>query len=323
MIDQSMRSYPLLAATVALAALWQASAASAQLVSTGAESSTMLSCFYECKPGPDIQGEPTYRAITTLLLVNNGEFEENVDVNFIDGNSNVIATTDVHLAGSDLDELAVCATIESITGSPPPKAGIIQIGNYDDFLDQQTSGVFSWVKSVSGKFFASKPEPFDGRVVGIAKTECKYVAVPEVSSPPRIDAAGQAAPNGPPILVEDTDEPPPAQLADLIPVPDVNSGSFCRLIRGVELEVEIANSGTAAAAATTTEVVFDTGAGPVSQAIATPPLAPGASTSTSLAIPAACYGVTSNCSFSIEADRSNVENESNETNNFVNDLCLG
>ena len=96
----------------------------AQLASTGADASPILSCFYECKPGPDIQGQPTYRQVTTLPVVNNGRANEIADVNFLDGNQNVIATTQLDLPARDVDELAVCNTIEAITGAAPPRAGV-------------------------------------------------------------------------------------------------------------------------------------------------------------------------------------------------------
>lgn len=310
-----------LMAIIALGAILQTSAASAQLATTGADVSPVLSCFYECKPGPDIQGQPTYRQITTLPIVNNNVIAESVNVNFLDGNQNVIATTDVDLPASDLDELAVCATIEAITGAQPPRAGIIQIGNMGSFADQRASGVYSWIKNVSGKFFASQPEPFDGRVVGIAKSECTYVASPSVTSPIRIQADASGAPFGPPILVEDTEDMPVPTQADLVPTPDAQ-GFFCRLIRGTELEVEIRNAGSATSGPTTTEVNFTsvTGGGGV-MTIATPAIAPGASATGTATIPVTCW--TPDCQFTIEADRGNVEPESNEGNNIVNDLCLG
>ena len=166
-------------ALIALCAI-PVSEAWAQLQSTGGQASPVLSCFYECKPGPDIQGQPTYRQVTTLPIANHGLLEENVDVNFLDGSQNVIATTDVNLPARDVDELAVCNTIEAITGAAPPRAGLIQIGNLAAVQGQRTSGVYSWIKNVNGKFFADQPEPYDGRVTGVdtmdGKLPCRQIS---------------------------------------------------------------------------------------------------------------------------------------------------
>ena len=277
----------------------------------------MLSCFYECKPGPEIQGQATYRQVTTLPVVNNGLFEENVDVNFLDGNQNVIATTDVNLPARDVDELAVCNTIEAITGAPPPRAGLIQIGNFGAIQNQRASGVFSWIKNVNGKFFADQPEPYDGRVTGVAKSQCLQVATIEVNNANRIQLDGEGVPSGPPLLVEDTDDPVAPGDPDLLPEPD-GSGFFCRLSGG-DLEVEVRNQGTVASGPTTTEVRFTTSG--TTETISTPGLAPGASSTTTVPIQFGCFAPS--CFFEIEADRGNVEAESNESNNVVSDFCLG
>ncbi len=313
------RRHGFLTSTIALGAILATQQATAQLESTGAEVSPVLSCFYECKPGPEIQGAETYRQITTLPIANNGRFAQTVDVNFIDGNGKVIATTDVSLERRDVDELAVCNTIESITGSKPPRAGLVQIANFDAFVQQRPSGVYSWIKNVSGKFFRTRPEPFDGRVTGIAKSECTYVASLEVNDPDTIEAESGQAPSGPPILVEDTDDTPPGARADLLPQPAA-SGSLCRLQPGNQLEIEIRNQGAAPSAPTTTEVRFLSGPGG-NAVIPTPWLAPGASSTTTVPIPFGCY--QPNCHFEIEADRGDVEAESNEVNNVAADSCLG
>lgn len=293
--------------------------ASAQFATTGADESNVLSCFYECKPGPDIQGAPTYRQVTTLPIANNSRFSQDVDVNFIDGNGNVIATTDVSLTRRDVDELAVCNTIEAITGSAPPRAGLVQIGNFRSLNAQQPSGVYSWIKNVSGKFFADNPEPFEGRVQGVAKSECTYVASLEVNDPDTINAEGNGVPSGPPILVEDTDDGPVVGQPDLRPIPGAG-GFFCRLRPNGDLEVEIRNDGNLATGGTTTLVSFpDVGVG--ATAVPTPGLAPGASTLMSVPIPLGCYAP--NCFFQIEADRNDDEAESDETNNVALDSCLG
>ena len=37
---------------------------------SGGEIGSFLKCFYECKPGPNVQGVGTYQEITTLMLTN-------------------------------------------------------------------------------------------------------------------------------------------------------------------------------------------------------------------------------------------------------------
>lgn len=296
------------------------SPAFAQLASTGADASPILSCFYECKPGPDIQGQSTYRQVTTLPVVNNGRANEIADVNFLDGNQNVIATTQLDLPARDVDELAVCNTIEAITGAAPPRAGVIHIGSLEATLGQRVSGVFSWIKNVNGKFFADRPEPFDGRVTGVAKSQCTYVATPEVNTPALMVADGQSAPSGPPILVEDTEDTPNDPLPDLLPVADSFTSSYCRIDpAGAGLEVEIRNQGAAPTGPTTTHVTFP-GSG-VIESISTPGLAAGASSTAIVPFPFGCFAP--NCAFVIEADEADVEVESDEVNNVESDFCLG
>lgn len=309
-----------LSMAIATVAILFTQQAQAQLQSVGGSDSSVLSCFYECKPGPDIQGQQTYRQVTTLPIANNGRTTQNVDVNFIDGNGNVIATTDVSLTRRDVDELAVCNTIEAITGAAPPRAGLVQIGNFGALQQQAPSGVYSWIKNVNGKFFRDQPEPYDGRVTGIAKSECALVAANEVNDPDTIEMEGGSVPTGPPILVEDTADGGGSGLPDLLPQRD-GSGFLCRLEPGSgDLIVEIRNQGTASSIATTTEVRFTSGPGG-SASFATPALAPGASHTTTVPIPFGCY--SSSCFFDIEADLGDAEAESNETNNIDSDLCLG
>lgn len=306
--------------TAALAAAVAAAStqASAQLQSVGGSDSPFLSCFYECKPGPEIQGEPTYRQVTTLPIVNNSQINQGVQLNFIDGNGNPIATTDIDLLPRDVDELAVCNTIESITGAPPPRAGVIQMSNFGAYLEFQPSGVHAWIKNVNGKFFRERPEPYDGRVTGIAKSECALVASPQVNLPDQILVDRQGLPSGPPILVEDTEDGQPSP-PDLLPQRDGN-GFLCRINANGDLEVEIRNQGGTTSVPTVAEVRFTSGPGG-SQALATPALVPGASSTSTVPIPLGCFAP--NCNFEIEADRSNQEAESNEVNNLDTGSCLG
>ena len=305
-----------LAASLAAVYLAWGFPASAQLPSTGAESSNLMACFYECKPGPEVDGQPTFSEITTLMIVNNGRETESADVFFFDGRENAVAGTKVELSPSDLDELQVCATIQSITGAQPPQAGLIQIVHRTAFEQQRPSGIFSWVKNVGGEFSSRNPEPFDGRVVSIGKTECKYVPVPEVNDPGNVLEMTSNARAGDAILVEDTDDRPENELPDLLPIPDAN-GFFCQRRDG-NLIVTVRNDGVGPAGPSTTTVDVP-GFGAQSQP--TPMLAPGMDTMLSFPIPSGCFNP--DCDFRINVDSGSVVPESNEGNNVVSDLCLG
>ena len=173
-----------------------------------------LSCFYECKRGPKVNGTRTWREITTLMLVNSSRMRE-VGLLIFDGNENLVAETSTRLSTADLDEINICATLRRATraraetaesadgrggGRRVPEAGLIQVAlnfnsrdrweNCDDGNTVAAEGpltgeaelmggpssfpVHGWVKNLLGKFFVNNDEPFDGRVTGIAKTECHF-----------------------------------------------------------------------------------------------------------------------------------------------------
>ena len=69
----------------------------AQAPPSGGELSQVIACFYECKPGPTVQGIPTWKEITTLMVMNmnSGVPDPAVDsrlINtiFLDGNQNML-----------------------------------------------------------------------------------------------------------------------------------------------------------------------------------------------------------------------------------------
>ena len=212
-----------------------------------------LSCFYECKPGPMVDGKPTLREITTLMLGSSGGREMvpyattsgpmiegpgiEANIRIYDGNQNLVATTFTLLSANDLDEINICATIRNATsegclgdeqgpcdegpaccpglfcagvngtsecreataqqagagGGPGPgpqavpEAGLIRIDLFDENERRATTSalipdgpppppppppVHVWVKNLLGRFFVERDEPFEGRVTGIAKTQC-------------------------------------------------------------------------------------------------------------------------------------------------------
>ena len=105
-------------------------------------------------------------------------------------------------------------------------------------------------------------------------------------------------------------------LPDLLPVPGPE-GHFCRISNG-RLVVTVRNRGTAAAAATLTEIDYLQG---TRESVPTPALAAGAATDVSFAIPPGFLSGEGNHPFRITADRGATEAESNETNNVAAGNC--
>jgi hypothetical protein len=107
------------------------------------------------------------------------------------------------------------------------------------------------------------------------------------------------------------------ELADLVAVPDIESGSFCKR-RGENLIVTVRNQGLGPAGASTTEVDFFSH-GKVS--LPTPPLAPNASVDLLFPIPLGCFDP--DCEFRITVDALHDVAETDEGNNIADDTCLG
>jgi CARDB len=107
------------------------------------------------------------------------------------------------------------------------------------------------------------------------------------------------------------------ELADLVAVPDIESGSFCKRQEG-NLIVTVRNQGLGPAGASTTEVDFF-GHGKVS--LPTPPLAPNASVDLPFPIPLGCFDP--DCEFRITVDVLHDVAEADEGNNTADDTCLG
>ena len=170
----------------------------AQPVPTAGEISAVRLCFYECKDGAR---SDWWQEVTTLMVMN-PDAETIVHFAILDGNENFIARTAVNLSEDDLDELNVCRTLEA-AGIVPPSAGMVEVFSSVGGLD----GYYVTVKNLIGKFFKTVDEPFDGRVVGVGKTECRVVP-PTVTTGEEISAKLQAAnpPTIAPILIEDTAE---------------------------------------------------------------------------------------------------------------------
>jgi hypothetical protein len=106
-------------------------------------------------------------------------------------------------------------------------------------------------------------------------------------------------------------------LPDLVPVPDKETDSFCRIDDGT-LVVTVRNQGSGGAGPTTTEVDFGRH-GTVRKP--TKELTPGESTDLEIPIPRGCFDP--DCQFRIAVDADDDVTESDEGNNVVSDLCLG
>lgn len=187
-------------------------ASAQQAPATGGEQSPIFSCFYECKAArsgdddDDDDRRANWREVTTLMLANQSLRPANTRVVFLDGNVNIIATSEVTLSGLDLDEVNVCRTLHA-GGVAVPSAGLIEVQITQQ--QQPPGGVYGWVKNVLGKFKTNKDNPFDGRVTGIAKTQCR-VAPNSVISTAELDQQVSLA-NAPAIdaiLIEDTGNDP-------------------------------------------------------------------------------------------------------------------
>ncbi len=141
---------------------------------SGGEIGSFLKCFYECKPGPNVQGVATFQEITTLMLTNQSPDPRVADVFYFDGQEQCVAHSRIELSSVDLDELNVCHSL-GLAGVVPPLAGLVEIIVTDAIVGGPGDGVYAWGKNVLGKFRVDNPEPFAGRVTGIGKYECRVV----------------------------------------------------------------------------------------------------------------------------------------------------
>lgn len=164
------------------------------------EMSEVMSCFYECKPGPTVGGIPTWREVTSLMLVNQSPTQPALAlIGILDGNERILAGAQVDLSPLDLDEINICRTLFA-AGLPVPQAGLVEIA-----VPVNPPTVYGWIKNLLGKFNVNVNEPFAGRVDGVGKTQCRGVP-PEVARAQQVlgifDQSG--APVILPVLIEDT-----------------------------------------------------------------------------------------------------------------------
>jgi len=169
------------------------------------ESSSVLACFYECKPGLQTTW---WSEVTTLMLVNaNSNLAAGITANLaiLNGNEAIIAHGSTLLSPDDLDEVNICRTLQA-NGIAPPSAGVVEIALTDGASPTAAAvGAYAWVKNVVGKFFKTVDEPFAGVVNGVGKTGCRVVP-PSIATASqvldKIDQSPLAAIN--PILIEGT-----------------------------------------------------------------------------------------------------------------------
>lgn len=173
-------------------------AGSAPKLESRGEVSQVMSCFYECKKDPQ---SASWLEVTTLMLLNQTtDIPLTADIVFVNGNQRVIARTRTTLSPLDLDEIAVCATLEKGLGlAGVPAAGLIEIAL------SPTGGAYAWVKNVTGKLARTVADPFGpGQVVsGIGKTECRLVG-PNVTTAAKVKGAGAQGLRIARILIEGT-----------------------------------------------------------------------------------------------------------------------
>jgi len=172
---------------------------------SGGETAAFLKCFFECKPGPSVQGVATFQEITTVMLTNQSPDPRFADVFYFTGKELCVAHSGIELSSVDLDELNVCHSL-ALAGVVPPPAGLVEIIVSDPSTGGPGDGVYAWGKNVLGKFRNDNPEPFEGRVIGVGKYECRLVPY-EVQAAQAVSAKCQAPVEVNPILVEETDDP--------------------------------------------------------------------------------------------------------------------
>ncbi len=173
---------------------------------SGGETAAVLKCFYACKEGPLVMGVPTFSEITTLMLTNQSPDARFLDVYYFDGREGCVAHSGIDLSSVDLDELNVCHTL-LFGGLVPPPAGLVEIIVSDTAAPGTPGdGVYAWGKNVVGKFRSDNPEPFEGRVNGVGKYECRLVP-DEVGAQAAVAAKCLAPVEVGRVLVEETAEP--------------------------------------------------------------------------------------------------------------------
>ncbi len=198
-----MKSSILIGLLLLFGAAMQASAQFAP--PSGGETAALLKCFYECKEGPLVGGVSTFAEITTLMLTNQSPDLRFADVYYFDGKEQCVAHSGIELSSLDLDELNVCHSL-LFGGVIPPPAGLVEIVVSDPAVPGTPGdGVYAWGKNVIGKFRHDRPEPFEGRVTGVGKYECRLVP-DEVGAQQALAASCQAPVEVDPILVEETDD---------------------------------------------------------------------------------------------------------------------
>ncbi|HXK25855.1 MAG TPA: dockerin type I domain-containing protein [Myxococcota bacterium] len=171
---------------------------------SGGERAALLKCFFECKPGPTVQGEATFQEITTLMLTNESPNPRVADIYYFGGRQQCVAHSTLELSPVDLDELNICHSLV-LGGVTPPLAGLTEILVTDPATSSPGDGVYAWGKNVLGKFRQDNPEPFEGRVIGVGKYECRLVPY-EVGAQQAVVSKCQAPVQVNPIQVEATGE---------------------------------------------------------------------------------------------------------------------
>jgi hypothetical protein len=168
---------------------------------TTGEVSPVFSCFYECKPHRF--SNAFWRETTSLMLVNQSTRQTlTAQVVLLDGNENILAIAPTQLSPLDLDEINICETLDQ-TGVPVPQAGVIEV-----VLQPGWGGAYGWVKDMVGGFKKGRPEPVDGFMRSVGKTECRLVGE-NVTTPFEILTMLDPALFVSPVLIEGTDDVPP------------------------------------------------------------------------------------------------------------------
>jgi hypothetical protein len=192
--------------------------ASAQGALSSGEAGVFVACFYECKPGPDVDtgtgSVGTYQELTTLMITNQSNSNRCARAFYFDGHENVLAMSNIGLSPFDLDELNVCHTLNAAAPTVPsvPEAGLVVFGFTDPTLPPvppfpftPSTGGYVWGKNVIGKFRKDNVEPFQGRADAVGKYECRVVPS-SIFGTGQLQAKSAGASLIPAIRIEQTSE---------------------------------------------------------------------------------------------------------------------
>lgn len=187
----------LIATSAAAGYLAMSGVAQAQTDPSGGElPDNVIACSFECNDGYQ---DTWWQRVTTLTLINPGDTNPALNITtlrVLDGQQNFIASMEVTSDSFDLDAVNICRSLQAGGATVPPAGMILAVRGATGtaYLD------YIWMENLVGKFFKTVDEPFDGRVTGVAKTECRVIPAAIVQELEIEDAFDNTIP--PPVFVD-------------------------------------------------------------------------------------------------------------------------